>query len=223
MCINGNRRVRQRGGNSVGKSSLKNPELTHRADPAQAVDPTKTEGPSSCVDTKPDTRVAFGNDGNSGSANVDTKSSCVSRFGNDGVGFIRVRKRKLNGGHPLWAYRARASKSFDLVKAVRIDGKPRHKFVLGLGSQKDTATGRDAAYLLLVAIGRMKSHGLNEPQRRALLTELIRKGVRRPTITECEGWNLNSGWTPHVDELVAWLRGTGHDFETAHRDAGRQP
>jgi hypothetical protein len=219
MSTNGNRRAGDAAGYSVGKLS-KATELTRQADIAQAVDPTKTEGPSSCVDTKTDARAAFGNDG-SDSADVDTKRLDARRFGNDGIGFIRVRKRKLNGGH--LPYRTRASKSFDLVKAVRINGKPRHKFVLGLGSQKEPATGRDAAHLLLVAIGRMKSHDLNEPQRHALLAELIRKGVRRPTITECEGWNRNSGWTPHVDELVAWLRGTGHNFETAHRDAGGQP
>ena len=97
--------------------------------------------------------------------------------------------------------------SFDLVKAVRIDGKPRHKFVLGLGSQKDGVTGRMAAHMLLIAIARMKAHGLNEAQRRALLAELIRKGARRPTVADAEGWNLNSGWTPAVNELVAWLNG----------------
>jgi hypothetical protein len=101
--------------------------------------------------------------------------------------------------------------SFDLVKAVRVDGKPRNKFVLGLGSQKDGVTGRIAAHLLLIAISRMKRHGLNETQRRLLLSEMIRKGARRPTITEVEGWLpdqvwMRANWTPLVDELTAWLR-----------------
>ena len=161
------------------------------------------------VDTKCRVGATFGNDGH-----VDTKSLVVGIFGNDGIGFIRVRRRKLKGGQPsvralpsLYGERARGSVSFDLVKAVRVDGKPRHKFVLGLGSQKDGATGRVAAHMLLLAIGRMKRHGLNVAQRRALLTELIRKGARRPTIAECEGWNMNSTWTAYVDELAAWLSG----------------
>jgi hypothetical protein len=111
----------------------------------------------------------------------------------------------------FYGKRARASMSFDLVKAVRVDGKPRNKFVLGLGSQKDGVTGRIAAHLLLIAISRMKRHGLNETQRRLLLSEMIRKGARRPTITEVEGWLpdqvwMRANWTPLVDELTAWLR-----------------
>jgi hypothetical protein len=153
------------------------------------------------VDTKCPDGVTFGNDGN-----VGTKREACVPFGND-IGFIRVRKRKLKGGHPDWyrAHRATASMSFDLVRAVRIDGKPRHKFILGLGSQKSDATGRMAAHLLVIAVGRMKAHGLDESQRRALLSELIRKGARRPTIADCEGWRVNDGWTPYVDEVIAWL------------------
>ena len=119
------------------------------------------------------------------------------------VGFIRVHKRKLK---PINPWQARKSASFDLVRAVRVNGKPRHLFVLGLGSQKDNATGRIAAYMLLLAIGRMQRHGLNELHRRALLAELIRKGARRPTVAECEDWRLNDSWAPYVDELAGWLR-----------------
>jgi hypothetical protein len=61
--------------------------------------------------------------------------------------FIRVRKRRLKGmasgnikhGLYLWGRApASCSTSFDLVRAVRINGNPRHVFVLGLGSQKNT-------------------------------------------------------------------------------------
>jgi hypothetical protein len=58
-------------------------------------------------------------------------------FGNDNVGFIRVRRRSLT---PYWEHSATASASYDIVRAVRIDGKPRHVFVLGLGSLKDVET-----------------------------------------------------------------------------------
>jgi len=78
------------------------------------------------------------------SEEVVTKCRDVQTFGNYGLGFVRVRKRKLKGGHADWRdYResrgllATASASFDLVRAVRANGKPRHKFVFGLGSVKD--------------------------------------------------------------------------------------
>ena len=46
-------------------------------------------------------------------------------------GYIRVRWRtSLRPG-------GIGSASYDLVRAVQIDGKPRHKYVLGLGSLKD--------------------------------------------------------------------------------------
>jgi hypothetical protein len=156
------------------------------------------------------------------SGDVVIKSPAGRRFGNDGsvdtktldaaelvttapaIGFIRVRWRKLKAGQPHW--RACAATSFDLVRAVRVGGKPRHRFVLGLGSQKNNVTGRVAAEMLLLAIGRMKSHGLDEKQRQALLAELIRKGARRPTVADVEGWSASSSWTPYVDELVAFLR-----------------
>jgi hypothetical protein len=153
----------------------------------------------SSVDTKRVVSGTFGND--AGSADVDTKKVHVAIFGNDAAGFIRVRKRKLKG------CRGTSSRSFDVVRAVRINGKPRHKFVLGLGSQKSGASGNDAARMLLRAIGRMKDHGLSESQRRSLLDELVRKGARRPTAAECEAWRrFGGGWSgEQVDELAAWL------------------
>src|SRR5262245_29783500 len=106
----------------------------------------------SSVDTKSDPWVRFGNDsvdtkptdsGIFGNDAVDTKGRAIATFGNDAtIGFIRTRKRKIKGGHPDWReYRALNGKlattsiSFDLVRAVRVNGKPRHEFVLGFGSQ----------------------------------------------------------------------------------------
>ena len=154
------------------------------------------------VDTKSAVGGKFGNDNGA----VDTNYQSAQTIGNDAkaVGFIRVRKRRLKGGHKGWA--ATESASYDVVRAVRVNGKPRHQFILGLGSQKHPVTGRMAAYFLLLAIGRMKRHGLTEAQRHTLLAELIRKGARRPTITECEDWRLDASWTPYVNELAVWLR-----------------
>ena len=106
------------------------------------------------VDPKCDVDDAFGND--DGGGDVDTKLPHGRKFGNDALGFIRVRKRTLKPHR--WTGAARSSASFDLVKAIRVDGKPRHKFILGLGSQKHPVTGRLAAEFLLRAIGRMRRH-----------------------------------------------------------------
>jgi hypothetical protein len=177
------------------------------SDDETSTDQTQTPPPfQTVVVSKCHAGGTFGNDGN-GAAAVVTKCNVDDAFGNDSPGFIRVRKRRLKGSQRSFGGVLQvASVSFDLVKAMRIGGKPRHKFVLGLGSQKNGDTGRQAALMLLLAVGRMKAHGLNEIQRRALLAELIRKGARRPTIAEGEGWYGGSDWKPYVDELVGWLK-----------------
>ncbi|MBR1174866.1 hypothetical protein JQ617_12930 [Bradyrhizobium sp. KB893862 SZCCT0404] len=161
--------------------------------------PIPNAQPDPGVDIKTLEAGHFGND-----RTVDANPCDDARSGNDTtIGFIRVRKRNLKrgcSGLPM------SSRSFDLVRSVRIDGKPRHRFVLGLGSQKQSVTGRMAAYFLLIANSRMEAQGLNGPQRRSLLTELVRKGARLPTIAECEGWSVDESWKPHVDDLAAWLR-----------------
>jgi len=129
---------------------------------------------------------------------VDPKSTRPGKFGNDSIGFIRVRRRRLKFGG--------TSANYDIVRAVRVNGKPRHQFVLGLGSQKSWEAGRVAALLLIIAVGRMRDHGLNESQRRALLSELIRKGARLPTIADCESWKHDKSWAPHADDVIGWLR-----------------
>src|SRR6266508_2633597 len=90
-------------------------------------------------------------------ASVVTKSGARATFGNDGVGFIRVRRRTLT---PYWEHSATASASYDIVRAVRIDGKPRHVFVLGLGSLRDVETSGRRAYFWQHAVERMVAHGL---------------------------------------------------------------
>jgi hypothetical protein len=144
---------------------------------------------------------------------VDTKSGPCAAFGNDAIGFIRVRKRQLKGGHRDWRdYRARngmlatTSASFDLVRAVRVNGKPRHEFILGFGSQKDIERN-SFAWFWVRAIWRMTKHGLAEPQRRRLIEEMLRKGARLPNLEQCEqhtaNWPRNS---MEIGELVRWLQ-----------------
>jgi hypothetical protein len=50
------------------------------------------------------------------------------------IGFVRVRRRTLKGGS--------SATTFDLLRSVRVDGAPRHQFVLTLGTQR---SDRDAA------------------------------------------------------------------------------
>jgi hypothetical protein len=135
------------------------------------------------VVTKVTAGETFGNDGD-----VVTKVSVGATFGNYRLGFIRTRKRQLKGGAAEWReYRARkgiivtSSTSFDLVRAIRIDGKPRHQFVLGLGSLKDKMEDHALSWFWLRALWRMKRHGLDPEQRHALAKEMIRKGATLPT------------------------------------------
>jgi hypothetical protein len=102
--------------------------------------------------------------------------------------FIRVRRRALKGGHPEWrAYRKRhgclvtASASYDVVHAVRINGKPRHQFVFGLGSLKQPPLRFDLLRFWICALARMCDHGLSLTQCQRLTAELIRKGAPEPT------------------------------------------
>jgi hypothetical protein len=164
---------------------------------------------SARVVTKCRSGAKFGND------SVDTKSHSRAAFGNDAIGFIRVRKRQLKGGHRDWrAYRAKkgmletTSASYDLVRAVRVDGKPRHEFILGLGSQKDIEFN-GFAWFWVHAIWRMTKHGLAEDRRQRLIAEMVRKGARLPTIAQCEeharNWPRNQTM---IGELVRWLQST---------------
>jgi hypothetical protein len=138
---------------------------------------------------------------------VDTKSRQLATIGNDGVGFIRVRKRKLRGrasrvvANPP-PRRVSASASFDLVHAVRINGKPRHVFVLGLGSQQADHNDGAVCWFWAYAIRRMIEHGLTEDQRARLIAEMVRKGARLPEISEYESFVREAaGRCPGINEL----------------------
>jgi hypothetical protein len=133
---------------------------------------------------------------------VDTKRRTRVEFGNDAVGFIRVRKRKLKGGS-TYSRQALASASYDLVRAVRVNGKPRHQFVLGLGSQKEETDRRARApWFWFDALDRMTRHGLTAPQRQRLVAEMVRKGARLPTIEQCQGY---AGWGGRIEAALPEL------------------
>jgi hypothetical protein len=169
------------------------------------------------VDTKRFANATFGND-----MDVDTKHPAVVTFGNDTVGFIRVRKRKLKGGSPSTReYRAAtgkpvatASMSFDLVRAVRVNGKPRHEFVLGLGSLRDYMRREsELVHFWLSAIFRLIDHGLAEEQRQRLIAEMVRKGARLPTEAQCEAYGTSPKSKPAMDEVKRYVH---HLTPSAH-------
>jgi hypothetical protein len=124
------------------------------------------------------------------------------------IGFIRVRKRKLKG-----AQRARyggpitSSASFDIVRAVRVDGRPTHQFVLGLGSQKSIDPHGPCRFWIR-AIHQMIRHGLTESQRYRLMAEMVRKGARLPGFADCDQRRLGNsqcGYTQEIEELRRFI------------------
>jgi hypothetical protein len=178
---------------------------------------------SSSVDTKCLPAQTFGNDGalpaapfgkDKQSAPVDTKLRTNPQFGNDAIGFIRVRKRSLKGGHPDHRrYRSGLGKlqtgsmSFDLVRAMRVNGKPRHEFVLGLGSQKNVDwRDNEITHFWARAVRRMIDHGLVEHQRQRLIAEMVRKGARLPPRAQCEQVVRTYPDNQVIGELLRWLQ-----------------
>jgi hypothetical protein len=121
-------------------------------------------------------------------------------------GFIRVRRH-------LWASRwpdKIGSRGYDLVRSVRINGKPTHKFVLSLGSLKDERPERGKYSLTefwITAIKRMQYHGLDKAQRYHLAQAVMRKGVSLPSPEQCRWHKL--AWpllVASLDEVIGWLR-----------------
>lgn len=115
------------------------------------------------------------------------------------VGFIRVRKRRLKD---KWRWRQNSkgnwrkvrdknapteSRSYDLVRAVRINGEPRHKFVLGFGSpvSKYVSVRRGITLFWARSFYRMTRHGFSKDQRFHVAEKLKRKGIPLPTVKEC--------------------------------------
>jgi hypothetical protein len=79
------------------------------------------------------------------------------------AGFVRVRRRTLKGGYN----RPTAAASFDLVRAVRINGEARHLFVLGFGTLKgdpDTPSDYSLVTFWTEAVARLQRHGLTPAQ-----------------------------------------------------------
>jgi hypothetical protein len=103
------------------------------------------------------------------------------------TGFVRVRKRRLKGGNYRDVYYTKrayaggptASTSYDLVRAERVNGKPRHRFVLGLGSLKEPRKwDHDLEWFWANAFHNLKTYGLDERQCRHITDEMVRKGDR---------------------------------------------
>jgi hypothetical protein len=119
------------------------------------------------------------------------------------IGFIRVRRRPATfRGEGL---------NYDIVRAVRVNGKPTHKYVLGLGiyyKDHPMSFWRDA-------VERMTKHGLSKAQRQHFVAACVRKGARLPTRAECkkqeQSWKKWNMWTPDdartMRKVLALTRG----------------
>lgn len=154
---------------------------------------------------------------------VDTKSGARSSFGNytprqwpqlgNCPAFVRVRKRALKGGHPYWReYRRRqgtlntGSMSFDLVQAVRINGKPRQKFLLGLGSIKARYEREyELVHFWLAVVSHLTRSGIDSDRRRLIIKQMVMKGARLPSAAACEGHHPFSWQSDAADEFRAML------------------
>jgi hypothetical protein len=90
-----------------------------------------------------------------------------------------------------------------VVRAVRVNGKPRHKFVVGLGSLKEGDNQRRAdCFFWIAAFMRLRRHGLDTHH---FADELTRKGVQPPTLTEMQDAR-SRGWSADIiDDIIAWL------------------
>lgn len=158
------------------------------------------------VDTKIRPRAQYGND----SASVDTKNEPRVVFDNDSsVGFVRVRRRKLKGGNGSWSrVRApKASASYDIVKAERVNGKPRHRFVLGLGSLKDKPHNNDLEWFWIWAFQKMSRYGLTKEQSHRIAIKIANKGASLPRLTYLK--SIHDGdWLfvrTHAAAVLHWL------------------
>jgi hypothetical protein len=140
------------------------------------------------------------------------------------IGFIRVRKRKLSRG---W-YGGTASASYDIVRAVRVNGEPRHKFVLGLGTQENSNGDWNMVGFWVQAIQRMKKHGIRKASREQFILACVRKGARLPTKAQCESFrafhsvtarDLGKAEMPELLALIqtSRLRTTGKRGRTSRR------
>lgn len=117
------------------------------------------------------------------------------------LGFIRVRNRELKGAHrDRYGRPITSSASFDVIRAVRVDGRPTHLFVLGLGSQK-SIDPHGRCWFWIRAIHRMIRYGLTECQRDRLLAEMVRKGARLPGFAVWEEGQSASWQRSHSQEL----------------------
>jgi hypothetical protein len=143
----------------------------------------------------------FGNDDS-----VDTKCHAGVTFGNYS-GFIRVRKRKLGYNHRGNA----TSASYDLVRAIRVNGVPRHKFIVGLGSFKHGGEPyRHIGWFWSNVFDKMHHAGISIKRQHELADEMVRKGA--PLITATEYQYFVEGW-PYMKNkktapaIVAWING----------------
>jgi len=148
------------------------------------------------------------------------------------TGFIRVRRRKLKPKYEWYTpsrgmYAGISRKreipnsavevlNYDLVRAVRINGQPRHKFVLGFGSPVSKWSDSTVGFWMRVLEG-TASHGFTKDQQFQVADQLRRKGIPLPTLKECKAakaktieWNAAypafASSPEKYDAVIAFIR-----------------
>ena len=96
-------------------------------------------------------------------------------------------KAKRSGGSTTkYIPSSTESGSYDLVRAVRINGQPRHKFVLGFGSPVGSRLGQSPIEFWMRVLRSTKGHGFTKAQQSQIIEQLKRKGIPLPTLEECK-------------------------------------
>jgi hypothetical protein len=104
--------------------------------------------------------------------------------------------------------------SYDLVRAVRINGKPCHKFVLGFGSPVSRWSKSTIGFWTRV-LARTEKHGFTKDQQFQIADQLRRKGIPLPSVKECKAakaktieWNKSEAAKAEQDKSYPAARFT---------------
>lgn len=170
---------------------------------------------------------AFGNDeletvkSKAAAFDVVSKGAARRPFGNDVAVFVRVRKRKLkmkwvHGRRRNICYRCKrfdnlptVSASYDVVRAVRINGKPRQKFIAGLGSLQTPISTWGLLWFWRDALAKIQI--FSERQRSSIFAGLIRKGVGTVTKADCQEFVEHYKNWMKLEDFADLLRTNGVD------------
>jgi hypothetical protein len=117
------------------------------------------------------------------------------------VGFITVRRRSVGAPWP-----GEVAQSFDLVRSTRTGGQPRHRFVKGLGCQREGDAEWDTARFWQRAFFHLRLLGYDTHR---MADRMLDKGARPPTLACIEQQKQRFPYAAAVyDDIAVWLART---------------